>query len=131
MSVKRTVLEALSRNRLIDIAYEFDAGFAPTGMRKAKLVDGLASLPRTGLSELLTSLSRDELKFICDVLDLDRSGREKLPLIERILEADGGMEQPTTASSGGVAVVPAAGDQRSRAESADTAPVFGFIESDA
>ncbi|NOK32027.1 hypothetical protein HMI49_02260 [Corallococcus exercitus] len=37
-------------------------------------------------ADVLEILSRDELKDICSALGLDDSGREKVPLIERILE---------------------------------------------
>jgi len=43
MSAKRTVLESLTRQRLIDLAYAFDADFGPTGLSKDKLIDGCSS----------------------------------------------------------------------------------------
>ena len=85
MSVKRTVLDCLTRKRLIDLAYAFDADFGPTSLNKDELVDELARLRRTKLEELLPELSRDELKTACGWLDLDTGGREKQIIIDRIL----------------------------------------------
>ena len=62
MSVKRTVLESLTRQRLVDLARGFEADFAPSVMSKGDLIDGLARLKRTALEQLLPELSRDELK---------------------------------------------------------------------
>ncbi len=47
MSAKRMVLESLTRKRLIELAYEFDADFGPTGMSKYDLIDELARLRLT------------------------------------------------------------------------------------
>ena len=62
MSVKRRTLESLTRTRLVELAYEFDADFGPTGLSKDDLIDELARMRRTKLEELLPELSRDELK---------------------------------------------------------------------
>ena len=53
MSTKRTILESLTRQRLIDLARSFEADFAPTGMSKGELVDGIARMRRTALEQLL------------------------------------------------------------------------------
>ncbi len=90
MSAKRTVLESLTRKRLIELAYEFEADFSPTGLNKDELVDELARLRRTKLDELLPCLSRDELKTACEWLDLDSSGRQKQVIIDRILGSEDG-----------------------------------------
>jgi len=85
MSTKRTVLESLTKQRLVELAYAFEVDFGPTTLSKDELVDELARLRRTKLGELLPELSRDELKSACAWLDLDVSGREKQVLIDRIL----------------------------------------------
>lgn len=84
MSVKRTVLESLARQRLVDLARSFEAEFSPSGMSKGDLIDGLARMKRTALEQLLPELSRDELKTACERLGLDTSGREKQVLIDRL-----------------------------------------------
>ncbi len=85
MSAKRTVLESLTRKRLIELAYDFEAPLGPTALSKDELVDGLARLRRTRLEELLPELSRDELKVACAWSGLDATGREKRVLIDRLL----------------------------------------------
>ena len=94
MSAKRTVLESLTRKRLIELSHHFEADFAPTGMNKDELVDELARLRRTKMEELLPELSRDELKTACEWLELDASGRQKQVIIDRILGSGHG--QPGT-----------------------------------
>jgi len=90
MSAKRTILESLTKRRLVELAYAFEADFGSTGLSKAELVDGLARLRRTQLEELLPELSRDELKAACDQLGLDSSGRQKQVIIDRILGSNNG-----------------------------------------
>ena len=91
MSVKRTILGSLSRKRLIELAYAFEADFGPTGLSKDDLIDGLSRLRRTKLADLLPQLSRDELKTACGYLGLPMDGREKQVLIDRIVAQDDGV----------------------------------------
>ena len=94
MSAKRQILESLTRQRLIDLAYAFEADFGPTTLSKDELVDALARLRRTKLEELLPELSRDELKAACEALGLGSSGREKQVIIDRILGGSEGQAKP-------------------------------------
>ena len=95
MTAKRAVLESLTRKRLIELAYAFEVGFGPTGLSKDRLVDELAGLRRTQLQQLLPRLSRDELKWACEELNLDDSGRQKQVLIDRILASKDGRAKKT------------------------------------
>ena len=90
MSAKRTVLESLTKQRLVELARAFEVDCSPARLSKDELLDELARLRRTKLEELLPELSRDELKGACEALGLDASGREKQIIIDRILgDGDG------------------------------------------
>jgi predicted nucleotide-binding protein len=82
--VRRTVLQALSRDRLLDITDAFDL---PVEDRRVydQHVNAIMRSRSIDFVGILQNLSRDELKDICAALGLDDSGREKAPLIERIM----------------------------------------------
>ena len=85
MSAKRTILESLTKRRLIELASVFEVGPGLSKLGKDELVDEFARLRRTKLDELLPELSRDELKLACEMMGLDSAGREKQVIIDRIL----------------------------------------------
>ena len=123
MSVKRTVLESLSRARLVELVYQFDTSLIPSGLRKPELVDELARLRRAKLEDLLPCLSRDELRTACEWLGLDSGGREKRVLIDRILG-------PRKAPSGdGRKNTPKPSRGRRRKMTASTEPTLFDLES--
>ena len=81
----RTALGVLTRARLLELAVEIGLEL-PRSLAKAELVDALAEAP-VGFDELLGGLKRDELKEMSRAHGLDDSGREKAPIIARLLAA--------------------------------------------
>lgn len=84
---KRSSLETLKRPRLIELAEAFDVEVSSRA-KHGELVDALVAARSVRLEEVLVTLSRDELKAICDAHELDRSGRAKAPIVARILGHD-------------------------------------------
>jgi hypothetical protein len=84
---RRTALDALSRERLIELCDWYELDIQDHRVR-SQLIDGLIRAHRVDFKELLNWLTRDELKAMCDWLNLDTTGRKKQALIHRIL--DGG-----------------------------------------
>lgn len=87
---KRSSLETLKRPRLIEVAEAFEVEVSSRA-KHDELVDALVSARSLKLDDVLPTLSRDELKAICDAHNLDRSGRAKAPIVARIL---GGESDP-------------------------------------
>lgn len=81
---QQTVLDVLTRARLLEIALSFALDVS-TRTRKSDLTDLLARSRRSPMKQILESLRREELKAICRVAEVDDSGREKAPLVDRIL----------------------------------------------
>jgi type I restriction enzyme M protein len=82
---RRAALETLSRDRLADLTVQF--GLAVEDRRaQAAHVDALVRARSLDFGELLRQLQRDELKAICGALGLDSAGKEKEPLVRRILD---------------------------------------------
>ncbi len=81
---RRTALEQLSRDRLAELTTAH--GLAVADRRStAAHVEALLQAKSSDFATLLRSLKREELQAICDALGLDRGGREKEPLVLRIL----------------------------------------------
>ncbi|WP_205519535.1 TIR domain-containing protein [Pyxidicoccus caerfyrddinensis] len=93
-------LEQLSRDRLLDITD--DLGLYVEDRRIAEQhISAIVRSRSVDFASILQGLTRDELKDICDALDLDDSGREKAPLIERILNlGEEGDERPSESRTG-------------------------------
>lgn len=88
MASRSQILGALTKQRLLNIAWKFDfTGLS--ALRKADIVSTLARKRSILMEEVLELLKRDELKAICQELGLDDSGKKKAPLIERITKASG------------------------------------------
>jgi type I restriction enzyme M protein len=85
---KKTALQALPAGRLREIVALFDIAVADLRSR-ASLVDALADGRRIDFTDVLSALSRAELKDVCHVLGLDTAGREKQALIQRTMNGDG------------------------------------------
>ncbi len=81
---KRAALTVLTVKRLGGLCdtYELER---PSGARKEDLIGLLARSKRASYEAVLDQLKRDELKDICRAHGLDDSGKEKEPLIARIL----------------------------------------------
>lgn len=84
MASKRAVLEALSRDDLLQLVDACELQVADR-RKKDGLVDALVASKKTRLDELLASLSRDSLKAVCRQLGLSDAGREKAVIVERTL----------------------------------------------
>lgn len=89
MASKRKILEAMTRNSLLDIARHYEIT-GLTAQSKANIVDALAGSRKVQLDEFLTLFSRDDLKRLCHALSLDESGREKQLPIDRLLGREAG-----------------------------------------
>jgi type I restriction enzyme M protein len=72
----------LARSRELLAALELE-GF--TGLNKAALIDKLSRKSSLKPEAVLNALKRDELKALCELQELDTSGREKQPFIDRLL----------------------------------------------
>jgi hypothetical protein len=89
MTKKQRILGTLTRQRLIEIAGNFDiAGLTAYG--KDDIVSELSRKRSFAIEEVLEYLSRDELKGICLELGIDDTGKEKHILIDRIIKNIGG-----------------------------------------
>jgi len=93
--LRRKALEGLSRDALAAITGKLDL---PVEDRRAQTAHFEAILKAKGTSfgDILRQLSRNDLKVICEALDLDTDGKEKEPIVQRILaaEADGTTPAP-------------------------------------
>ncbi|MFO0580245.1 MAG: class I SAM-dependent DNA methyltransferase [Polyangia bacterium] len=87
MPTKRRVLDTLSLKELQDIASSYDL---PVSDRRVRdyLVNEAAASRHVALAEILASYPRDRLKAICRDLGLDDHGKEKAPIVDRILGKD-------------------------------------------
>ncbi len=81
---QRDALDVLTVPRLFEIADDLGLGL-PRHLRKAELVDAMASSRRAPLPRILGLLRRDELKAICRAVGMDDSGRTKTSIADRIL----------------------------------------------
>ncbi len=98
------VLAQLSRDRLGELTTRFELEVADRRSTDAH-IDAIVRKRSLDFRQVLELLRREELQAACEALGLDRGGREKSALVERILGGDG---QPTSpASSGRVEGLPA------------------------
>jgi type I restriction enzyme M protein len=88
-------LQHLQRDELLALVDRF-AVEVPDRRSKDGLVDALAAARRLPLADAFADYPRDRLKELCRALDLDDGGREKAPIIERLL---GGASPSTTATA--------------------------------
>jgi hypothetical protein len=87
MSFKRRVLSALKKDELLAVGRGLELEVRES-MRVEELRDALAKSRRASVAAIVQeSLSRDALKAICVACDLDDTGKEKLPLVQRIVAA--------------------------------------------
>lgn len=85
---RRLALLQLGRTRLNELTnrYALEVGDRRVTEHHAEALIHAASVD---FAELLAGLKREELQSMCDALGVDRSGREKQALIQRILAASG------------------------------------------
>lgn len=112
---RRRALQTLSRDRLAEISEHYELDVDDRRVVESH-INAIVRARRVDFGELLGWLSRDELKDICEALDLDATGREKQRIIDRILAsapstqgADGAPDQippPNTAISDGPSMTP-------------------------
>lgn len=91
--LRRTALEALSRDRLASITEKFNLDVADRRQQAAH-IDAIVRSRSVEFANVLRLLSRDELKAICEALGLDTSGKEKEPIVQRVLAASEQKELP-------------------------------------
>ncbi len=85
--IRRTALNTLNRDRLSSLTETY--GLEVEDRRVVEQhVEALMRSKSVDFGELLRALKREELQAMCDVLGLDRSGREKEVLVEPILGGD-------------------------------------------
>ena len=83
MPTKRDILHELTVEELKANADYY--GIKPESRRKADLVEALARSKKCRIREVLADFYRDRLKDLCEVFDLDTTGREKSVLVERLV----------------------------------------------
>ncbi|MCP3137788.1 N-6 DNA methylase [Pyxidicoccus xibeiensis] len=96
---RRLALAQLGRARLDELTRRYGLD---VGDRRAveNHVESLVRSRSVDFAELLGGLKREELQSICDALGVDRSGREKDVLVQRILGGEAGPAQPPSPSQG-------------------------------
>ena len=103
MPTKRRVLETLNLKELQDIASTYDLEVDDRRVRD-QLIEAAGHSRKVPLAEVLGSYARDRLKELCRALDLDDHGKEKAPIVDRILgnapeQGNLKLPWPSTASS--------------------------------
>ena len=100
MPTKRQVLEVLNRNELLAIAERYELEVADKRVA-TQLVDAAASSRKVVLADVLAEFARDRLKELCRELRLDDGGREKGPLMERLVSLNAEMAKPDVPHTNG------------------------------
>ncbi len=97
---RRLALEQLGRERLNELTQRYALD---VGDRRVldNHVDALVRARSVDFAEVLGSLKREELQAICEALGLERGGREKEALVQRILGGGDGSAQPAPAPKNG------------------------------
>jgi len=94
---RRLALSQLGRERLNELTHRYALEVGDRRVLDLH-VDALVRSKAVDFAELLGSLKREELQAICEALGLDRGGREKDTLVQRILGGGDGQEAPSPAS---------------------------------
>ncbi len=89
MISKLSVLENLTRDELLGVVDAFEIQVEDRRV-KEKLVEAVACSRKATLAAFLPDFSRDRLKELCRLLNLDDSGREKSLLVGRLTGAKPG-----------------------------------------
>ncbi len=85
---ERSILEVLTRDRLVAIGREFGVSVSPRA-KKDEQVQSLVQSGELQVPALLRVLGRDELRAACKAHGLADSGRARTLLAERLLGAAG------------------------------------------
>lgn len=107
----RSLLELLTKARLVEVGRDFGLS-VPLSATKEVQVERMVSSARVGFSDLLRSLTRDELRAACRFYGLDDGSRARPELMARLLAAHSD-EPPSTLAFGretGVRFTPREGD---------------------
>jgi hypothetical protein len=84
---RREIFALLQRDELLEVVEKTE--IKANRRSNEKMIGALADSSKVQIPDILPLLSRDTLKGICELLQLDTRGREKAPLIDRILVACG------------------------------------------
>jgi len=87
MATKRAILEHLSRQELQAITDDLELEVRDRRVRE-DLIEATASSRRVVLEAVLVGYSRERLKELCRAVGLDDSGKEKAPIVARLLGRD-------------------------------------------
>jgi type I restriction enzyme M protein len=94
---RRLALLQLGRARLNELTQHYSLDVADRRVPENH-ADALVRSRSVDFAELLGGLKREELQSICDALELDRGGREKDALVQRILGAGDSGAAPAPAA---------------------------------
>ncbi len=114
LASKRAILDTLTKTRLLELASQCGLD-GLNAKRKAEVVDTLVRKRSLSIAEILPGFRRDELKAICQALNLDDSGRRKADLIERLQDGEVGKQH----RSGKADRLPAADSHPKRSKKTD------------
>ena len=122
---KRAALGILTVKRLGGLCDTFELG-RPGGARKDDLIELLVRSKRASFEAILAELKREELKEICRAHGLDDAGKEKEPILARILGRESAPEPaqpvlPGLPTDAGKSSPPAEEAKKPRARKAGTA----------
>ena len=95
MATKRDVLAHLTRDERLAVVDRFTLA-VPDRRAKEGLVEAVAASKKATLAEILPGYARERLKELCRALGLDDGGKEKAPIVERIV----GLSAPRPTGSG-------------------------------
>ncbi|RKG68508.1 SAM-dependent DNA methyltransferase [Corallococcus sp. CA054B] len=113
---RRSALERLSRDRLIRLSDHFKLDVGDRRVAENH-ISAIIESKSVDFGELLGLLKREELQAICEALGLDRGGREKDVLVQRILNLGVTTDEVETAANASVAAQPQSGaSKRARTE---------------
>lgn len=90
---KRRILQALTKPELLAIADTYGLQVEDRRVRD-QLIDAAAAARTIDLGAMLGDMSRDRLKELCREVGLDDSGKEKAPIIERLMGSRGEAAPP-------------------------------------
>jgi hypothetical protein len=88
MATKRDVLAHLTRDELLAVVDRFTLA-VPDRRAKEGLVEAVSASKKATLAEILPGYARERLKELCRALGLDDGGKEKAPIVERIVGGGG------------------------------------------
>ncbi len=120
--LRRRALTALTRASLAAVTTKLNLAVADRRSQEAhaEAILGAKGVP---FGDVLRPLSRDDLKVICRALGVDDSGKEKEPIVQRILAAEDGA---TPAAPAAAEPAPAKGGKRVKAAKANGGGDLGF-----